>query len=149
MKVKVSIDLEDNDMEIDAINSISKPKIPKAYSYVLRSGQLNEFLKNNSISIHIDLVFWLPQTIGTIFEAHYWLANGNIPYPRLYIRAGALPKRDIQTARVIMSDEVFPRFGSWFADILKYVDYSQSPSVSPPYFNAIYKDNKITIMNQL
>lgn len=123
-------------MKMDAINSISKPKLPKAYSYVLHSNQLNNLLISNGITIHTDLVYWLPKIIGSILEVHYWLPNNNVPYPRLYIRAGALPRIEIQTARIIMSDEVFPKFSNWLEDIQKY-DYNSL------YFNAVYKNNMV------
>lgn len=123
-------------MEIKAINSISKPKLPKAYSYVLRSSQLDNLLISNDITIHTDLVYRLSQIIGSILEVHYWLPNNNVPYPRLYVRAGALPKSDIQIARIIMVDEVLPKFSRWLKDISKH-DWNTL------YFNAIYKNNKI------
>lgn len=90
-------------MEIKAINSISKPKLPKAYSYVLRSSQLDNLLISNNITIHTDLVYWLPQIIGSILEVHYWLPNNKVLYPRLYVRAGALPE-----------------FSRWLKDISKH-----------------------------
>lgn len=123
-------------MEIKAINSISKPKLPKAYSYVLCSSQLDNLLILNNITIHTDLVYWLPQIIGSILEVHYWLPNNKVLYPRLYVRAGALPKSDIQIARIIMADEVLPKFGRWLKDISKH-------DCDALYFNAMYKNNKI------
>lgn len=134
--LKKIANLEENRMVIDAINSISKPKLPKTYSYVLRSKQLNDLLISNNITIHTDLVYWLPQIIGSILEVHYWLPNHNIPYPRLYVRAGALPRSDIQTARIIMSDEVLPKFSNWLRDIQKH-DYNSL------YFEAVYKHNMV------
>lgn len=134
------------DMEMDAINSISKPKIPNIYSYVLKSSQLNEFLKSNNIKICTSLDYWLPQIIGTIFEVHYWQPNDKIPYPRLYIRAGALRKTDIQAARILMSDEVLPKFYSWYEEIQKEQVHSRYFLASRPYFNAIYADNAVKIV---
>lgn len=39
------------------INSISKPKIPKEYIYVLKTSQLEEILIQNKIVIHVDLEY--------------------------------------------------------------------------------------------
>lgn len=132
-------------MEMDALNSISKPKLPKAYSYVLRSSQLNDLLISDSSAIHTDLVYWLPQIIGSILEVHYWLPNTRVPYPRLYVRAGALPKGDIQKARILMSNEVLPKFSIWLGDIQKQNNYTQYRSEALPYFNAVYHENGCNI----
>lgn len=128
-------------MEMDALSSISKPKLPKAYSYVLRSSQLNDLLISDGFTIHTDLVYWLPQIIGSIFEVHYWLPNIHVPYPRLYVRAGALTKGDIQKARILMSSEVLPKFSIWLGDIQKQDNYTQYPSKALPYFNVVYHEN--------
>lgn len=135
-------------MDLKAISSISKPKIPKTYNYVLRSSQLNDILLSDEITIHTDLNYWLPQVIGSIFEVHYRLPNNNVPYPRLYVRAGALPKDDIQKARIIMSDEVLPRFSIWLKDILKQSAVSEYPLKSSLYFNAVYGDNAVKIIGE-
>lgn len=130
-------------MKLDAISSISKPKLPKAYAYVLHSSQLNNLLVSNSINIHTDLIYWLPQIIGSILEIHYWLPNNKVSYPRLYVRAGALLKADIQTARIIMASKVLPKVGSWLVDIQKQ-DCSVLYSKTSLYFKAVYdKDNRI------
>lgn len=130
---------------MDAINSISKPKLPKAYSYVLRSKQLNDLLISNGITIYTDLIYWMPQKIGSIFEVHYWLPNNNVPYTRLYVRAGALPISDIKTAQIKMSDEVLPKFSSWLEEIRKHYAQSSHLFKESPYFEAVYKDNEIKI----
>lgn len=136
-------------MEMNTINSISKPKLPKAYSYVLRSSQLHDVLISTGITIHTDLNYWLPQIIGSIFEVHYFSANQNVPYPRLYIRAGALTKDDIQNAKIFMANEVLPTFSIWLEEIHKQVCYSQYPISSSPYFNAIYKEHDCQIIQHL
>lgn len=135
-------------MELNAISSISKPKLPKNYSYVLHSSQLNDLLISGGNTIHTDLVYWLPQVIGSIFEAQYWRPNSNIPYPRLYVRAGALLKGDIQNARRILSGEVFPKFSIWLEDIQKHEAGLKYSLESLLYFNAVYEDNKIRIFGE-
>lgn len=134
-------------MKMDVLSSISKPKLPKAYSYVLRSSQLNDLLISEGFTIHTDLVYWLPQIIGSIFEVHYWVPNIHVAYPRLYVRAGALPKDDIQKARILMSSEVLPKFSIWLGDIQKQNNYTQYHLKASPYFNADYHKNgcKFTI----
>lgn len=136
-------------MEMDVLNSISKPKLPKAYSYVLRSSQLNDLLILEGCTIHTDLVYWLPQIIGSIFEVHYFAPNIQIPYPRLYVRAGALPKVDIQKARILLSSEVLPKFSIWLGDIQKQNNFTQYHLKKSPYFNAVYYDNSCKIAMNL
>jgi hypothetical protein len=128
------------------INSVSKPKIPKDYKYILKTNQLEEILTKNKFSIHIDLNYWLPQEIGTILEAHYWLPNSNIPYNRLYIRAGALPNKDVRNAQEELITTVFPAFIKWLNFILKLPSNSSHFNESP-YFNAIYKNNKVEFIS--
>lgn len=136
-------------MEMDVLSSISKPKLPKAYSYVLCSIQLNDLLISDGFTIHTDLVYWLPQIIGSIFEVHYWVPSIQVPYPRLYVRAGALPKGDIQKARFLMTSEVLPKFSIWLGDIKKQNNYTQYHSKASPYFNAIYHENGCKIAMDL
>lgn len=127
------------------IHSISKPKIPKEYSYVLKTSQLEEILIQNKIVIHVDLEYWLPQEIGTILEAYYWQPNSNVPYNRLYVRAGALPNKDVKGAKEAMVATVFPAFIKWLNFYLKLPD--NAPQLNKdPYFDAVYKNNKITLI---
>lgn len=60
---------------------------------------LENFLINNDINTHVDLNYWLPQKIGSIFQVHFWLPNENISYERLYVRVGALPNTSPQFDR--------------------------------------------------
>ena len=110
------------------ISSISKPKIPSKYAYVIKTSQLENTLADNDITIYIDLVYWLPQVIGSIFEVYFWLPNENIAYNRLYIRAGALLKEDVFTARAKVTAVVLPEFVVWIKKILALP--SDSPHLS-------------------
>ena len=131
-------------MENMLIKSISKPKLPKGYAYILQSSQLNKLLSENHFSIHTDLIYWTPQVLGSIFEVHYWLPNENVQYTRLYIRAGALKSNDANMAKEAMINIVLPQFAIWLDKILKLPD--NSPILNEtPYFNAVFKENKIEI----
>ncbi|MEH7403653.1 hypothetical protein V7148_22115 [Gottfriedia acidiceleris] len=124
------------------INSISKPKIPKNYKYILKTSQLEEVLKENKCTIHVDLEYWLPQKIGNILEVHYWLPNSNVPYSRLYIRAGALDNKDVHEAREVMIKTVYPEFIKWLEYYLKLPE--NAPQLfKKPYFCAVYEENKV------
>ena len=127
------------------INSITKDKIPKQYSFVLKTKQLEELIISNDIKIHIDLIYnYSSQSIGSIFEAFYWLPNNNIPYNRLYIRAGALAKEYISIAREKMNEIILPEFKIWIMNILSLPNNS-TYLFEEPYFHAIFQNNKIEI----
>ena len=126
--------------------SIIKPKIPRNYSYLLRTSQLRELLTDNDIITNIDLVYWLPQKIGSVLEAHFWLPNKNIPYNRVYVRAGALLKSDAKIAREQLISVVFPAFVEW----IKACESSLNNSalMQKSYFNAIFSDKNILIVSK-
>ena len=127
------------------IDSITKPKTPKGYAYILKSSQLNRLLSDNDLSVHIALSYWIPQKTGSVFEVHFWQPNEKVPYPRLYIRAGALRKEDAAAAREALINEVFPQFIKWADNILKLTDNSPKQN-EEPYFNAVYEDGRIKII---
>lgn len=131
-------------MENQVIHSISKPNISKDYVYILRSSQLNELLLSNNFSIHTDLIYRLPSGTGSILEVFYLLPNNNVPYERLYVRAGALLKNEVQVARALMVDKVLPEFRRWLDDILQLPE--NSPILSQEiYFDAVYKSGEVRI----
>lgn len=126
------------------INSISKPKIPKGYSYVLKTNQLKEFLDQNNHSIHVDLVYWLPKGNSSILEVHFWQPNENIDYDRLYMRAGALANNRVAPAREKVESELFPALNDWLNIHLNLP--KNSPLLNKkPYFDANYIDGNLVI----
>ena len=126
------------------ITTISKPRIPKKYVYILKTKQLEDLLAENNIDIHIDLQYWLPQIIGSIFEVHFWTPRANIPYNRLYIRAGGLPKEDSQLARITMAEIVLPQFLSWLKPKIALLENTKHLH-DEFYFNAEYKNGEVYI----
>ncbi len=125
------------------ISSISKEKISKDYSFGLKTSQLEELLRNGNINTDVTLYYWKPQLIGSIFEVHYWLPNKNIPYNRLYIRAGAILRKDIHFVREGLHTKVLPEFLKWIKSIEQMEE--SSTHYSQRYFNADFHDNKISI----
>lgn len=126
------------------ITSISKPKIPSSYSYVLKTSQLEEVLIENNIKTEATLVYWKPKIIGSIFEANFWLPNDRIPFNRLYIRAGVVLKSDILKAREGLVNEVFPKFIEWIKNIEKLE--RTSPLRTERNFDAHFQNNKVNII---
>jgi len=99
------------------ISSISKDKIPKDFSFVLKTSILEKTLTDNKIETDITLINTKPHISGSIFEAFFWLPNENVNYHRLYIRAGALINKDVQIAREGLINEVLPQFVKWIKSI--------------------------------
>ncbi len=129
------------------IDSVSKPKLAKGLSYVLKTSQLAKALLDVGIDCHVDLVYWAPQSGGSILEGHYWLPNENVPYPRVYVRAGAVPSASRAAASEALVDSALPEFVNWLKGILALPD--ESPALSGLlYFNATYTEQGLVITGQ-
>jgi len=126
------------------ISSITKAKIPEKYSFVLKTKQLENILIENNINIHIDLAYWVPQKIGSIFDAFLWLPNENISYNRLYIRVGVVLKKEINQAREKMEEIVLPEFIIWCKNILALLNNSAYIRNDASFF-VEYNDNNVEI----
>jgi hypothetical protein len=119
------------------IDSVSKPKLAKGLSYVLKTSQLAKALSDARIDCHVDLVYWVPQTGGSVLEGHYWLPNENVACPRVYVRAGVVPSASRLVAAEAMLVSALPQFVSWLQEILALPD--DSPALHGTlYFNATY-----------
>ena len=129
------------------IDSVSKPKLAKGFSYVLKTSQLAKALADAQIDCHIDLVYWLSRSGSSILEAHYWLANENVSYPRVYVRAGAVPSASRLAASEAMLAAALPQFISWLQEILSLPD--EAPALHGTlYFNAAYTENALVVTDQ-
>jgi hypothetical protein len=127
------------------IDSVSKPKLPKGLSFVLKTSQLEQALSD--IDCHVDLVYWIPQGGGSILEGHYWLPNDNVPYSRVYVRAGAIPSALRFAASEALRESALPKFIGWLRGILALSD--RSPALpTEPYFDAQYTAEGLTITHQ-
>ena len=93
--------------------TIEKPRLPAGRVYVLKSSQLLEALTDASIAFDIQLQFWTPQSGGSILEAFYWPPNRNVPYDRVFVRAGSVLMRDRQRAAQVLVEHALPRFVKW------------------------------------
>ena len=126
--------------------TVKKPKIPKGLSYVLKTSVLQAALEDAHINCHVNLNYWIPQSGGSVLEAHYWLPNANVHYPRVYVRAGVVPSSERRAAQDALAASILPTFIAWLSRILAL------PKNSPvlhgkPYFNATYEERKVEITN--
>jgi hypothetical protein len=122
------------------ISSITRDRIANNYAFVLKTSQLEELLNRAHIETDVTLVYWKPQIIGSIFEAHFWLPNDHISYNRLYVRAGALPQKDISLARAGLQKDILPVFEKWITSIVELP--IASSTYKDRYFEGIFKDNQ-------
>ncbi len=123
------------------LDSISKPKLPQGFSYVLKTSQLVNILSAADIDCHVNLQYWMPQGGGSILEAHYWLPNQNIRFPRVYVRAGVVPSRLRSAAAEYLMESALPSFVAWLQAILALP--ADSPALyDRPYFNAEYAEDR-------
>ena len=129
---------------IALINSISKQRIPSKYSYVLKTGQLENLLTDNNINIHIELNYIFSSEMGSVFEAFYWLPNNNVPYDRVYIRARALPKENLTFMREKLDKVILPEFIVWINNIMALPDNSTLLKHNL-HFHAVFHANEIFI----
>lgn len=124
--------------------TVEKPKLRKDLSYVLKTSLLKEVLEQARIDCHVDLKYWTPQSGSSVLEAHYWLPNANVDYPRVYVRAGVVTSAERQAALDALRSQGIPAFISWLSQIVAL------PNGSPKlhgnlYFDACYEDGEIGI----
>jgi hypothetical protein len=125
---------------------IEKPKLPKGLSYALKTSILQAALDEARIECYVHLSYWRPQTGFSVLDAQYWLPSQNVPYPRVYLRAGVVPSSHHRAASDAMEKNILPAFTAWLSRILALPE--NSPVLhSEPYFNAEYDNGKIAIAN--
>jgi len=129
------------------IEYVSRPKLAKGRSYVLKTTQLADELANAGISLHVDLVYWSPQTGGSILEGHYWPPNENVHYPRLYVRAGAVPSGLRPAAAEALRGVALPCFIRWAQGLLALPDGSPILAAGS-YFNATFTEEGLAVTDQ-
>jgi len=130
------------------INFISKPKLRKGPSYVLKTSQLANALSDAGIDCHIDLHYWVPQGGGSILEGNYWLPNANVPYPRVYVRAGVVPSALRVAASQALLEKGLPLFIKWLQGIIALPPESPALWGRELYFNATYTEQGLATTNQ-
>ena len=89
-------------------------KLPKGHSYPLEPSFLEEALASAGIAIETHLI----RNPGNLFDAHFWPPNQNVPYERLYVRAGSVPIEDATNARSQVENHAVPTLVKRVGDIL-------------------------------
>ena len=101
--------------------NIKKEKIPKGFSYALKSSMIVEAFEENSISTDTSLNYYHS---SIFFHAHYWLPNQNVDYCRFYICASSIKSDKRQEALRYLSSCVIPEFIVWAKESISLSDRS-------------------------
>jgi len=89
-------------------------KLPQGHSYPLKPSVLATALERAGITIDAHLI----RSPGNLFDAFFWPANSNVPYERLYVRAGSVSGERAADARRRVEEECVPHLVHWIAAIL-------------------------------
>lgn len=89
-------------------------KLPKGESYVLKPSVLSAALAEAGIAIDAHLV----RNPGTLFVAHFWPPNENVPYERLYVQAGSVPREQAAAVRRHLEAVAVPQILAWISGIM-------------------------------
>ncbi|OMI17751.1 MULTISPECIES: hypothetical protein [Leptospira] len=96
--------------------TIKREKIPKGFSYPLKTSELIEAFRSAGIETQTYLLY--SQAKNTFFNVYFWIPNPNVPYERFYIQVGAIPSQFVHLAREKMQFKVLLKFTKWAADLL-------------------------------
>ena len=122
---------------------VEKPKLSKARSYALKTSMLEAALRDARLGCNVQLVYWTPQRGNSILEAHYWLPNANVPHPRVYVRAGSVPREHRHDAAVALERVGLPRLITWLSRIVG-LTVDAPVLASDLYFNFEYCSGRAT-----
>jgi hypothetical protein len=93
---------------------IEKHKLPKGFSYALKSSMLEKAFTENNIITTTQLIY---SKSDIFFDAYYWLPNHNVDYSRFYIRAGHVQSDQRKAALQYTQDIVIPDFIRWAKEL--------------------------------
>jgi hypothetical protein len=123
---------------------VEKRKRPRHLSYVLKTSLLERVMREEDVTIDTNLVYWIPEDGGSILQAFYWVPNENVAYPRLYMRAGVVPKEEHKKAFELLQNEALPAFVEWLTFLTSLPEASTVWN-RQPYFNASYVEGHLKI----
>ena len=109
---------------------IEKRKLPKGYSYALKSTMIENVFKENNITTYTHLIYCYSEIF---FDAHYLIPNQNVDYYRFYIRAGHVESIRRKEAMMFMQNSVIPEFIKWANELISLPENS-TKLLEGPYF---------------
>ncbi len=93
---------------------IEKQKLPKGFSYPLKTSMLEAALAENRITTETHLIYSISKMF---FDAHYWLPNENVDHYRFYVRVGHVSSTERKKAQAYMKNKVIPNFIAWAKEL--------------------------------
>ena len=123
---------------------IEKSKKPKHLSYVLKTSLFERVISAEGIKIDTTLIYWVPEIIGSILQAYYWIPNENVDYPRIYVRAGVVENQHRKPAFELLEKKVLPSFIEWLKAIMS-LQFNSTLLSEELFFDATYTDQGIKI----
>jgi hypothetical protein len=100
---------------------IEKQKLPKGYSYAIKTSIIKNAFEENNITTDTKLIYSISKIF---FDAHYWIPNHNRDYYSFYIRVGHVQSDRRQEAVLFMQNTVIPEFIAWAKDLVFLPDDS-------------------------
>jgi hypothetical protein len=100
---------------------IEKQKLPKGFSYALKTSMLERAFIETKITIDTHLIY---SNSEIFFDAHYWIPNKNVDYYRFYIRAGHVQSGRRKEAMIFMKNIVIPEFIEWAKELVSLPENS-------------------------
>ena len=127
--------------------SVTKPKLPKGLSYVLKTSLLEAALEEADLDIEVALSYWTPQIRGSILKARFLLPNDHVDRRRAYFDAGSLPSHERAAAFAQLKEIALPQIVAWLVYLTGLPD--NSPVLNGEmFFEASFQDGELTIVQE-
>ncbi len=120
------------------ITDIEKDKLPKGFSYALKTSELAKVLEGVDCPVH--LVYSPGASPGCILRGFYWLPNENVPHVRCYVTSSIVPSTSRAAAAKAMVETVLPDFSAWLRELLA-LPANSTRLLGKPVFEAHYADD--------
>ena len=123
---------------------VEKDKLPKGFSYALKTSKLEEAINEANIETDLHLIYCGPPSKMPLFAVEFWLPNQNVEYDRFYIRSGVVESGNRKTVEGIVNSKVIPSFIDWALDIIS-LPINSTKRVHGARFIAEYIDGDLWI----
>jgi hypothetical protein len=133
--------------ELKILKSVSKPKLRKELSYVLKTMQLEAALIDANVSLHVDLIYWehwQKMTGHSILQALFWISDERIGYDRIFVRAGCVPAQERSEAVDALASQGLPQFIAWVRT-LNALPMNSPVRQQRPIFDATWREDGLNL----
>lgn len=92
-----------------------KGKLPKNYSYALKTSFFEQAVNENNIETDLSLSFGHSKIF---FDARYIIRSANCEYDRIHVRTGSVLSKDRLRAQNFIQNIVVPDFIKWAENLI-------------------------------